>query len=106
MLPERGEEKELAGREAQEDAAMSVLTEVISLEGIDLEGSPPCECVLQDLSDCGKPADFRLVSRCSGCHAARSMFACTPCWSYIRLYMIPGRWQCAFCGTFRLIEES
>jgi hypothetical protein len=107
VLPAGGEEERLAGREAQEGVTVSVLTEVTPLEGIDLEGSPPCEAVMDSSGrTCGGPGEIRVTSSCCSCRGVISGFFCTFCWSYLRLFIMFQEWACASCGMSREIRES
>jgi hypothetical protein len=86
---------------------MSVLTEVIPLEGIDPEGSPPCQAVMDSSGRiCGGPGEIRVTSRCHGCPNVVSNFFCIPCWSYLRLYIMYQEWACALCGARAEVTES
>lgn len=86
---------------------MSVLTEIIPLEGIDVEGSPPCWAVMDDTGrTCGYPGEIRVTSSCCGCKNVVSGFFCNPCWSYLRLFIMYQEWACAFCGAYVKIREQ
>lgn len=85
---------------------MSTVLEVLPLEGVDLEGSPPCECMLSNGHICGKPSDYRLISSCGGCLNTVTGFACAPCWDYIRPYINPRDWMCRWCGAVRVVRVS
>lgn len=55
---------------------VSTATDVVVIEKIDTEGSPPCE--LWDWAPCGRPAAARLriVTACCG---IKFKFVCAPC---------------------------
>lgn len=67
--------------------------------------SPPCECILEDGRLCGKPAAYRIISRCAHCPTV-SGFACAPCWHFIRPWVVSRMWTCAFCGRTREVLEA
>jgi len=61
---------------------MSTLTEITLLEGIDLDGSPPCGLLIARGWICGKPAVSRArFGPCPepGCSPGGLLFLCTPC---------------------------
>ena len=56
--------------------------EVISLEGIDLEGAPPCEMVKPGRKLCGAPSVMRVRVSCA-CGEVRLRFVCAECFKHI-----------------------
>lgn len=79
---------------------MTMIMEVSPLEGIDLEGSPPCQMWMQDKGDlCGEPSVFRIRSFCTGCDFRAVLFICKPCRD---LEMI---WMCSKCLSPAGIER-
>lgn len=107
MLETGQEGRPPAAQDDQEEATMSTFTEVSPLEGIDLEGSLPCEVVVDPFGrTCGSPGEIRIISSCCSCRGSVSSFFCTPCWSYLRLFIASQEWACAFCGMSREIRES
>jgi hypothetical protein len=83
-----------------------ITAEELRIEDIDLDGTPPC-----DINDgyghvCGRPSSLRVISRCDSCPKAISGFACTPCWSFLRPYIVFREWRCRFCHARRQVIES
>jgi hypothetical protein len=72
---------------------MSVTTEITPIEGIDLEGTPPCQ-VTHNLEPCGNASAFRVVTRCLSCGLA-TIFICTRCLNLVRV----GGGRCTGCWT-------
>ena len=86
---------------------MSTATiEATPLEGIDLEGSPPCDCTLSSGEICGKPAVYRLVSCCDGCRKTVHGWACRPCWEYLRPYLLHQDFLCRWCLSPRIVMRK
>lgn len=74
---------------------MSIMMEVSPLEGIDTEGTPPCEVILKNPfpHDCGNPSAYRVSTRCAGCGKTGIVFICEDC----REMEAQGRWECSIC---------
>lgn len=85
---------------------MTTTVEEITLDESLLDDDIPCECVREDGSLCGRPAVFRLTSRCYVCRVTSSGFACHPCWMMLRPWIMFRDFVCAACGAPRTIEES
>lgn len=56
--------------------------EVVSLEGIDLDGTPPCEMTIPGRKLCGKPSFMRVQVTCS-CGTVRLRFVCKSCYPHL-----------------------
>lgn len=76
----------------EREAAVSVLTEVIPMEGIDLEAGIPCELYRPIYRRCGLPAEFRFLTTCT-CGDKRTCFACPRCVAEVT----GNRAICGFC---------
>lgn len=77
---------------------MSVITEAVPVEGIDLDSTPPCEIITRIIPvlRCGKPSAMRIRSTCP-VHGTLLLFVCAPCWELI-LYCGT---NCTACGSPR-----
>jgi len=76
---------------------MSVLTET-ALEGIDLEGTPPCQ-VTCHLSLCGRPAAYRIHGACERGHTGTA-FICEGCHAlFLARQVTCENWGCVFLIT-------
>jgi hypothetical protein len=80
-----------------------VIEEIITLEGIDLDNTPPCE-VVEFPSPwgwrfCGKPSAYRILSACPSCGTHR-LFACQGCQDQL----LQGTGQCTRCWKSRGID--
>ena len=74
--------------------------EVIVLEGIDLEGSPPCDILtVLDGQPCGEPSVARIRIHCPVCQSDEDNFICQGCLDMLKR----GELMCDTCGT---IAES
>jgi hypothetical protein len=62
---------------------MSTTLEIIPLEGLDLEGTPPCGC-LWILRLCGNPSAFRIISTCPACMRRGVLFICHRCHDWVK----------------------
>lgn len=78
---------------------MSILTEVIPLEGIDVEADLPCEIYRPVYRLCGKPSEFRVLTSCT-CGDRRTCFTCSTCLTEIT----GGRGICGWCLKPRGID--
>ena len=78
----------------------STLIEVVSLDGIDLESTPPCDALTPFPGKCGKPSGFRALSVCHACQHRSVIFMCAYCHEAI----ITGQAACAGCWRQRGIE--
>ena len=60
--------------------AGQMLIEVTELADLDLESTPPCECVLEDFFPnvhiCGRPSVIRVRTECTGCGMVGTAFYC------------------------------
>jgi hypothetical protein len=82
---------------------MTMITEISPLEGIDLEGSPPCGMQMRHKgwAPCGTPAIYRIYSVCSSCGNKWSLFLC----GYCHDEAIAGHTRCSRCNQARGITE-
>lgn len=77
---------------------VSSVVEVTFLEGIDLEGAPPCvvEFVDRETGDampCGQPSAVRILFRCTGCGNGGPRFYCQECYEDLEAGFI----DCYYC---------
>lgn len=71
--------------------------ELEMLEGIDAEGSPPCQVKIrkEDYRLCGCPSVTRVHVRCERCHRSGNVFLCAPCLEVMRVQGV----ACEKCGA-------
>lgn len=68
--------------------------EIIPIEGIDLENTPPCQINNEDnVTKCGAPSVARLRIVCQNCAVTASIFVCQPCVDLMR----SGKMSCSRC---------
>ena len=79
---------------------MSTTLEIIPLEGIDLEGTIPCQ-ILWNLAPCTFPSAYRIISTCPRCTHRAVMFACTRCHDW----GVSTGFNCAHCWSIRGIDR-
>lgn len=77
---------------------MSTTLEIVPLEGIDEEGSPPCGTHHPvTLMLCGKPSGFRIFTTCPTCGDSARGFICAEC----QVWIEEGQGTCLFCTAPR-----
>ena len=78
-----------------------MITEVVTLEGIDLENVPPCEAYVNTWGvpprRCGHPSAFRVYSHCTSCEDRNIFFCCVQ----HKEMMDAGEAGCKGCGAVR-----
>ena len=85
---------------------MTIITEIIPIEGLDLDGIPPCNVELARVAFhgitpqviswdglCGKPSVIRVISACISCGDSRAVFTCISC----RRELESGKTLCGGC---------
>jgi hypothetical protein len=72
---------------------VNALTEVIPLEGIDLNGVPPCQHKIPYPLNCRQPSKVRIRTTCSSCGDSGIYFTCSTCY----LNMTTGNALCGAC---------
>lgn len=75
---------------------MATVTEIIPIEGVDLEGVPPCEMMTSFIRRCLKPSMFRIRTVCS-CGDKSTLFICIGC----RELAVAGLTWCTRCREQR-----
>ena len=71
------------------------MTEVVPIEGIDLENTPPCQLLFNELP-CGLPSVARILSTCP-VHGTARQFICKRCLEGL----LSGKGWCTSCGSRR-----
>jgi hypothetical protein len=79
---------------------MSTVLEVISLEGIDMEDTPPCQVYQVYMGrNCNAPSAFRVRSECS-CGHTDILFVCGRC----KILLEERRCSCRICLSPRGLD--
>jgi hypothetical protein len=79
---------------------MSVTLEVITLDGIDVDGSISC-ITYAGSWHCPNPAEFRIYSACKGCEHTETVFICGEC----RRMLEKCSATCIYCFAPRGIDK-
>lgn len=83
---------------------MSVITEIIPLDGIDLDGTPPCMTMtgrsIATARVCRERSAFRIITTCGSCGDKQVIFICVSC----REGASAGKGACMCCGSRRGID--
>lgn len=83
---------------------MSITTEIVTLEGIDLENSPPCEAALDRAGTrkCGLPSAFRVRATECWCRmGSETYFFCTA----HKEALEGNKGVCTSCGSDRFLDQ-
>jgi hypothetical protein len=75
--------------------------EITPLEGIDLEGTIPCQMLKPNPLPCGKPATSRIHVRCA-CGNAGFVFTCARCTADL----LAGSYICACCDLAQAVVRE
>lgn len=76
---------------------MSTALEVIPVEGIDLEGSPPCDWNVlcgEEYLPCRRFSAYRVITLCRSCGTRRINFTCESCHHILVTRKMGGCGQC------------